>query len=871
MFLLKKISFYLFIAASIALAIWGYFRLKESKEPNAHVLEHIPANALCVIETKRCSELIAQLTRQNLIWNALLNNASMQVAQNGIRFLDSLVNASPEITEAISGNPIYWSFIKKGTNTEHLILFKVKEWSNSVLFEAFFKKSFTKDASISSIDAYSFTNNKQKWLLCYKNGIVYLCSDFLVLDDCLGLNVNESMANNKAYSELVKNNGNQNTQIYFNHTLINLLPKHLFTQQSLLGVEVNLNEITMTGYSHLDNQSFFDCLKNQEAEILKGYEFLPNHPDIIQGLSLSNVELFYRYAEQQQSQKQNEKNASAWKYLNDSALYNIKNESYENIENEIFSATYVLENVTSQILTLKIKDAEKSEFLLKLMSDSIVTLGEQKVYTLSPTFSHVFSFNTTEFKHQYACLINGYLSFFSNRAILNYYQEAVINSQLLGKDKDFMSYANENLALNCNYLYYENASLLRSHNLNSLFNSEELWMSEDAMSQVSLIASKNKKGLQVRLNACHSQPKTDTSGTSHALWTFKADSIISTSVHVFKNHLTQENELCFQDDANDVYLISSTGNLVWKKNISEKVQSAFYTVDIFKNGKFQVLFNTDNYLHLIDRNGNYVKGFPVKLPAKATSKLSMLDYEGNKDYRLFLACADHTIYNFNLYGIKTEGFVPYKTVADVTLPIYYVKVGASDYLLTADVSGSVYAFSRKGQGRIDFKNTVIPNLTNLFVLGGNTLENTKLIYVDDKTNLMYKISLSDKKESLKLGDELNDFNTSFALLDDDLQADVLLYGNGAIYAYNLFSSKLLEYFNDVAVYKNVQTVQTSNQQWIMGYDVTGQKVDVISPDGKLVSSLSNVTQIPFTCDLYKDGKTYVLLVQGNSVSCQELK
>ena len=67
-FILKKIGFYLFIIASIALAIWGYFRLKESKEPAGLVLEHIPTNAMCVIETKNCSELISQLTRQNLIW-----------------------------------------------------------------------------------------------------------------------------------------------------------------------------------------------------------------------------------------------------------------------------------------------------------------------------------------------------------------------------------------------------------------------------------------------------------------------------------------------------------------------------------------------------------------------------------------------------------------------------------------------------------------------------------------------------------------------------------------------------------------------------------------------------------------------------------
>ena len=81
------------------------------------------------------------------------------------------------------------------------------------------------------------------------------------------------------------------------------------------------------------------------------------------------------------------------------------------------------------------------------------------------------------------------------------------------------------------------------------------------------------------------------------------------------------------------------------------------------------------------------------MPAKATSNISLLDYEGNKDYRIFLACADKRIYNFNLYGVKTEGFVPVKTDAIVNLPINFAHVGASDYLITADIAGNLYSFN----------------------------------------------------------------------------------------------------------------------------------------------------------------------------------
>ncbi|MCF8424399.1 MAG: hypothetical protein K9H41_08650 [Bacteroidia bacterium] len=872
MFILKKIGFYLFIAASIAVAIWGYFRLKESKEPAGSVLEHIPGNAMCVIETENCSELISQLTRQNLIWNSLLSNASITVAQNGISYLDSLVNSSPDIAEIISGNSIYWTFIKQEKNTEHLILFKLKEKNNEGVFVDFFKKSFAKDPSVSSFDAYYFINNKQKWLVSCKDGLVYLSSDLSLLQKCLELNKNESLANNLTYNDLLKINGEQKTQVYLNHNLTNLFSKNLFTQQSLFGVEVQLNEITLTGYSNTDSLSLFNCIKNQNSESSSGFEHLPNNPATLQGFNLSDADLFYKIIEQQHSKEVNEHNKIAWNTLNDSALYNIKKESLENIDNELLLATYVVNDVNSQIVSIKMKDLQKGEQLTKFISDSILNYSDLKVYKLNKIFSDLFSVTKSDFKNEYACLHENHLLFFSNKLVLNYFQQSLVNSQLLGKNVPFMNYATDNLLVECNYFYYENSELIMTHNLKSIINSNELLLAENATTQLSLTAKNFKNVVQVRVNASHAKTKTDSNNNSViSLWSFAADSIIETGAQVFTNHLTQENELCFQDHRKTLYLVNSTGNLIWKKKITEAIKSEIYTVDVFKNGKLQLLFNTDNYLHLIDRNGNYVQGYPIKLPAKVTSNVTVLDYEGNKDYRLFLACADKRIYNFTLYGVKTEGFVPVKTEAEVKLPISFVHIGASDYLITVDVSGKIYAFSRKGEGRIDFKNNTIANLTNMYVLAGNNLDNTKLIYLDDKNNLLNKITLSDKKESLKLGDELSGFKTSFNLVNDDSQSDILAYGNGALYAYDLFSSKLVEYFNELAVYDDAQFVETSENNWIIAFDKIGQKTDVITADGKLVKSLPNVTKKPLMCNLYKNGKMYALLVNGNKLSCQELQ
>jgi hypothetical protein len=868
--LFRKIAFYAFIVASLCFAVWGYLKLRENKEPQASIAEHIPAGSVCVIETNNVHELITQLTRQNLIWKSLLTHQTLMSTQKVISYLDSLVNTNADIKEVVAGNKIYWSFLKNGNTFNSIIQFKLKEKSNETVVAEFFEKVFTKDASVALYDAYTVFINKQKWQVGYKNGIVYVSSQANLVEQCVSLKKEESIAADKAYQELVKINGTQTIQVYFNHRYADLFDRSLFTQQSFFNAEVRLNAITLNGYTLSDSLSFFNLLRNQEEGSIRQFENLPNNPVSVKAVTLSDAKLFYRRLESVQQETLKEKSELAWKALNDSALYNLKEEWLENIDAEIASGSYIVENNRFSITTVKLKDAGKTQQQLRYMSDSVAG-SEMPVYRISEQYQTVFSVFDPLEANRFACLQNGSLFFFSDEKALAWFTQCVSTSAFLGKNAAFMDYANDNLFQECNYLYYENAEHTKQYKLKSLLNSEELIQTDKAVSHISLSVKNYKEHLQVRLSIAHARENSHQLNTSsNTLWEFAADSSIISPVSLFTNHLTQENELCFQDNENNLYLVGCTGGLMWKKELSEPILSQIYTVDIFKNGKLQLLFNTENYLHLLDRNGNYVQGYPVKLPAKITSSITLLDYEHTKDYRLYFACADKKIYNYTLYGVKTEGFVPLKTNAVVKMPVQYVKVGLSDYLITADVSGNIYVFSRKGEGRIDFKNKTTEDLGNFYVVGGNNLDNTKLIYVDDKNNLLDKISLADKKEAIKIGDELKGFKTEFALIDDDTQPDMLMFGDGAVYAYDLFSGKLLESFNEQAVYENAQVVNTTDNEYILAFDRAGQKINVISMDGKVKSTIQNATQKPLVSNLYKNGKTYVLIVSGNKVSCQEL-
>lgn len=868
--LFRKIAFYVFVAASLGFAVWGYLKLRENKEPKANITEHIPANSACIIETSNVHELITQLTRQNLIWKSLMSNQGLLGTQQVISCLDSLVNTNADIKEVIADNKLYWSFVPNNKSYNNILEFKLKEKSNEAALIDFFDANFKKDNSVSLYEAYSLAINKQNWQIGYKNGIVYVSPNAALIEQCISLKKEESIEKVKAYKELLKMSGTQNTQVYINPRYTDLFDTSLFTEQTFFNAEIQLNAITLNGYMVPGSLSFFNLLRNQEERSIRQLEHLPNNPISLKAIAVSDAKLFYARLEAVQPAAVKEKNDLAWSLLNDSALYDLRGEWLENIDKEIVCGHYVVETNTCSITTLKVTDVEKAQQHLRYVSDS-VSSSEMPVYRINEQHQQLFSFFDPTHLNRFVCIQNESLFFFSDEKALSYFIQCLSGSAVLGKNTAFMDYANDNLFQECNYLYYENVEQVKQYKLKSLLNSVELVQTDKAVSHISLSGKNYQDHFQVRINISHAiESSYESNASSNTLWEFAADSSIISPVSLFTNHLTQENELCFQDNANNFYLIGCTGALLWKKDIGEPVLSPVYTVDIFKNGKFQLLFNTENYLHLIDRNGNYVQGYPVKLPAKITSNITLLDYAHTKDYRLYFACADKKIYNYTLYGIKTEGFVPLKTNAVVKMPIQYVKIGLSDYLITADVAGNIYVFSRKGEGRIDFKNKVTEELDNFYVIAGNNLDNTKLIYVDDKNNLLDKISLADKKEAIKIGDELKGFKTDFALVDDDTQMDALVYGDGAVYAYDLFSGKLLESFNDQAVYEDAQVANTTDHQYILAFDKAGQKIDVISTDGKVQSTIQGATQKPLTSTLYKNGKAYLLIVRGNKVSCQEL-
>ena len=81
-----------------------------------------------------------------------------------------------------------------------------------------------------------------------------------------------------------------------------------------------------------------------------------------------------------------------------------------------------------------------------------------------------------------------------------------------------------------------------------------------------------------------------------------------------------------------MYLISSEGKLIWKKNIDSKIIGEIHQIDLYKNGRLQYAFNTENDFQIIDKNGKKVK----EIKNKNYLGLTIFDYDKAKNYRFIL-------------------------------------------------------------------------------------------------------------------------------------------------------------------------------------------------------------------------------------------
>lgn len=329
------------------------------------------------------------------------------------------------------------------------------------------------------------------------------------------------------------------------------------------------------------------------------------------------------------------------------------------------------------------------------------------------------------------------------------------------------------------------------------------------------------------LNAIHHR---DIPEVLPTLWTLELEAPAVHGPWRFTNHYTKAREVLVQDSSNQLYLINADGRILWKRQLDHPVVGDVQEIDAFASGKLQLLFATEKYLHLVDRNGNNVEGFPVKLDQQASVQPTAVRYSAKSDYRILMGDGI-TLRNIDPTGKAVEGWKNPKLPAPLTLPVTWYFKSGKDYLVAVCEDSSMKAFERTGQTRI--KRIQLPaSDLGMYLREGSSLAECGVVMADNAGNLFH-ISLNGKRKEqnlLPLGDEVG-----FAYNPDHRVHYLSIKGDHLI-GLNEDLDVELDYLLPESIAPRIQLVWPQ-KGWLALQSEHGQYIYVMNSDGRMFDKM----------------------------------
>lgn len=320
------------------------------------------------------------------------------------------------------------------------------------------------------------------------------------------------------------------------------------------------------------------------------------------------------------------------------------------------------------------------------------------------------------------------------------------------------------------------------------------------------------------------------------------------------------NKIVMTQDAHDVlYCLNKGGDILWKRKLDSKVMSEIFQLDLYHNGEQQYVLNTSGGIYLFDEEGKDINNFPIRLAAPATSPLSLIDFDGKQQFKLFVACSNGSIYGFEKTGRPLGGWNPNSGNGNIEMPVQFFHSGKTEFLAAVDVSGKLLLFDRNG------KRVAKEIKTGLEISAPVILGKKNQLLAIDSTGKIFELSPEGKQKQYSLIGE----NAIAAQMFTNDSSDViieLLSGNKLLQFKNDSSQVFSFDFNDNNISTfHLLTWNLSGEKFTLLSDESGQKIYLINTEGKLLTGFPKQgTQLSALTDLFGNGNATLITVRNSN-------
>lgn len=217
---------------------------------------------------------------------------------------------------------------------------------------------------------------------------------------------------------------------------------------------------------------------------------------------------------------------------------------------------------------------------------------------------------------------------------------------------------------------------------------------------------------------------------------------ITTKPFLVRTHSYLSFNMVLQDSTNTIYYLDKDQNAQWTEKLEESIVSDIHAVDYYKNGKLQYAFATNKQIHIIDKTGSYIPGFPKTLSKEAKiDHFNVIDYDLSRNYRLAITDTDGNIYLADKDVKVLDGWNPKGFKRKAQQPLRHARLGRRDAMISIQENGILNVMNRRGimmQGfPFDMQQAVDKNY---FLKSSNSLASSSITIIS-KSGELVEVSL----------------------------------------------------------------------------------------------------------------------------------
>ena len=699
----------------------------------------------------------------------------------------------------------------------------------------------------------------------YENILFFSKSKFIIEEVIKTQSSSYNLINDLTFQssyKTINNNADANIMINFKELantssvfFKNKLVINNFSSWSCNDLEIKNDLIIANGFLSTNKkiEHYTDILENQEPKKIKITEIIPENTSDLFSIGFNDAKLLL-----ENKNKLLQKNNNFWnwdkhrKSLLDSTNVNY-NELIKKIDSEAgnFKTSHL--NSSHSYNYFKSNNSVVLISYLQPIIKKIKTYNNKNIYyCLDQNLTHNLFGPIIKTNTSYFTIINDYFVFSDNANSIKYLIDNFISKNTLINSNHFTKY-NTLLSQKSNLTIYSNPgkSFQKLHHDLRNDYKNNIKVNKDSISNITGLSLQiSNKGKLFSSDFILFYDR-DFKQNLQEEWVVRIDTQIITKPYFVKNHFTKDKMILFQDTSNTLFAYSAKGKLVWKKKLNNKIIGEINSIDFYKNNKYQCIFNTNSNLHIIDRNGNYVENYPIKLPVKTKIGHSLFDYNNKKKYRIIVVGDDNMIYNFDKFGKKVVGWKYKKQNNRIFKSPKHFKFKTKDYILIETRSKNIKLLAINGTERVI--------LSSESILNGSDIKISKngCLYAITSDAKLWKGKL-DGNSTETIIPNLNN-KSKFTVLNNNF-----IFSNGnKVYSIddefdNLFTLNFETDINNISVFKDFLLIETANNLFLYDND------KIVNGSPIKISGIFNVD------DVDNNNKTNIINVLNNSIYNYEL-